>query len=138
MGIMTCLTVLLAALGSVCGAADQVAAGISGGAVRTANAGRICLTLSAVLTVLSAWVGAKMKGGVKPRLIGALAAVSVIMLIVSNAVNQVSAGGFEAEQTQMLANGANLALRMFIIVWVMLMLVYEMVSRMIRRHVTKD
>ena len=135
MGVMTFLTVLLAALGAVCGAADQVAAGISDGAVRTAGAGKVCLTLSAVLAVLSAWVGAKMKSSVKSRLVGALAAVSVIMMIVSNAVNQVTAGGFDAEQTQMLANGANLALRMFLVVWVMLLIIYEIVVRMVRRHV---
>ena len=39
---------------------------------------------------------------------------------------------------QALLNGANLALRMFLVVWVMLLVVYEIVSRMIRRHVAKD
>ena len=39
---------------------------------------------------------------------------------------------------QALLNGANQALRMLLIVWILLMAVYEIVSRMIRRHVAKE
>ena len=39
---------------------------------------------------------------------------------------------------QALLNGANQALRLFLIVWIMLLVVYEIVSGMIRRHVTKE
>ncbi|MBQ2834186.1 MAG: DUF1461 domain-containing protein [Clostridia bacterium] len=39
---------------------------------------------------------------------------------------------------QALADCVNLALRMLLIVWILLLAVYEIVSRMIRRHVTKS
>lgn len=39
---------------------------------------------------------------------------------------------------QALLDGANLALRMFLIVWILLLAVYEIVSRMIRRHTNRD
>ena len=39
---------------------------------------------------------------------------------------------------QAMLNGAVMALRMFLIVWILLLVVYEIVSRMIRRHVAKD
>lgn len=240
-GILTCLMVLLAALGSVCGAIDQIATdenfygGMSRAAVakhlgvendpqistkiteyigltdveQDAFAGDIAafmagetdalpadilnekeqqhmldvrgltktaadmsktyLTIAAALAVVTAWTAAKLKSRVKPRLIGGLTAVAVIMVIVQNVMNQVAAGGFSGLFVQMhealfandlwlmdpatdilirmmpqelfeqaLLNGANLALRMLLIVWVLLMLVYEIVSRMIRRHVAKE
>jgi len=127
------------------------------------------LTIAVVLAVVSAWTGARLKSRIKPRLIGGLAAVTVIMVIVQNIINQVTGGGFEALFVQMheaiftndlwlmdpntdilirmmpqplfeqaLLNGANQALRMFLVVWVMLLVVYEIVSRMIRRHVAKN
>ncbi|MBE5799526.1 MAG: DUF1461 domain-containing protein [Clostridiales bacterium] len=136
----------------------QAAAGIS----------KTYLTLAVALAVVTAWTGAKLKRRVLPRLIGGLSAVTVIMIIVQNIMNQVTAGGFEMLFVQMheaiftndlwlmdpntdilirmmpqplfeqaLLNGANQALRMFLVVWVMLLVVYEIVSRMIRRHVAK-
>ena len=239
-GILTCLMVLFAALGAVCGTIDQIATdenfygGMSRAAVakylnvendpqvsakvteyigmddaqQTAFAGEMAafmagetdaqpdilnekeqqhmrdvrnltrsaadmsktyLTIAVILAVVSAWTGAKLKSRVKPRLIGGLSAVTVIMIIVQNIMNQVASGGFETLFVQMheaiftndlwlmdpntdilirmmpqplfeqaLLNGANQALRMLLIVWVMLLAVYEIVSRMIRRHVSKD
>ena len=239
-GILTCLMVLFAALGAVCGTIDQIATdenfygGMSRAAVakylnvendpqvstkvteyiglddaqQTAFAGEMAafmagetdaqpdmlnekeqqhmrdvrnltrsaadmsktyLTIAVILAVVSAWTGAKLKSRVKPRLIGGLSAVTVIMIIVQNIMNQVASGGFETLFVQMheaiftndlwlmdpntdvlirmmpqplfeqaLLNGANQALRMLPIVWVMLLAVYEIVSRMIRRHVSKD
>jgi len=133
----------------------QTAAGMS----------KTCLSLAVALAVVTAWTGAKLKRRVLPRLIGGLAAVSMIALLAVSVMNQVSAGAFEALFVQMhealftndlwlmnpaedilirmmpqplfeqaLLNGANQALRMFLVVWVMLLAVYEIVSRMIRRH----
>jgi len=239
-GILTCLMVLFAALGAVCGTIDQIATdedfygGMSRTAVakylnvendpqmstkvteyiglddaqQTAFAGEMAafmagktnaqpeilnekeqqhmldvrnltqaaagmsktyLTIAVALAVVSAWTGAKLKSRVKPRLIGGLAAVTVIMVIVQNIINQVTSGGFETLFVQMheaifvndlwlmdpttdilirmmpqplfeqaLLNGANQALRMFLIVWIMLLAVYEIVSRMIRRQLKKS
>ena len=235
-GILTCLMVLFAALGAVCGTIDQVATdenfygGMSRAAVAkylgvendpqistkiteyigltdeeqdvfagemaafmagetdmqpeiltekeqqhmldvrgltqtAAGMSKTYLTIAVVLAVVSAWTGARLKSRIKPRLIGGLAAVTVIMVIVQNIINQVTGGGFEALFVQMheaiftndlwlmdpntdilirmmpqplfeqaMLNGANQALRMLLIVWVMLLAVYEIVSRMIRRH----
>ena len=127
------------------------------------------LTIAVILAVVSAWTGAKLTRRAKPMLVGALAAVSVIMVIVVNVMNQVTAGGFENLFVQMhemiftndlwlmdpatdilirmmpqplfeqaLLNGANQALRMFLIVWIMLLAVYEIVSRMSRRQLKKN
>ena len=235
-GILTCLTVLLAALGSVCGAIDQMATDehfygdMSRAAVMkylaaenddqvtvyigltdaeqdvfakdmaafmagqtdaqpeilnekeqqhmldvraitqgAAGMSKTYLTIAVIMAVVSAWTGAKLKKRVMPRLIGGLTAVAVIMIIVQNIVNQVTGGGFETLFVQMhealftndlwlldpatdilirmmpqplfeqaLLNGANQALRLFLIVWIMLLVVYEIVSGMIRRHVTKE
>lgn len=240
-GILTCLMVLLAALGSVCVAIDQIATdeqfygGMSRAAVAkyldvendlqvstkiteyigltdaeqdafakdiaafmagetdalpadilnekeqqhmldvrglvrsAADMSRTYLTIAVALAVVTAWTAAKLKSRIKPRLIGGLAAVSVIMVIVQNIVSQVAAGGFGELFVQMhealfqndlwlmdpatdilirmmpqplfeqaLLNGANLALRMFLIVWILLLAVYEIVLRMIRRHVAKS
>ena len=240
-GILTCLMVLLAALGSVCGAVDQIATdqnfygGMSRAAVAkylgveddpqistkiteyigltdvdqdafamdmaafmagdsnalpadilnekeqqhmldvralvraAADMSRTYLTIAVALAVVTAWTAAKLKSRIKPRLIGGLTAVAVIMVIVQNVINQVAAGGFGELFVQMhetlftndlwlmdpatdilirmmpqplfeqaLLNGANLALRMLLIVWILLMAVYEIVSRMIRRHVAKE
>ena len=234
-GILTCVTVLLAALGAVCGAIDQMATdeqfyssmsrtavakylgaadedkvteyiGLTDGEqsafaqqmaafmagetdaqpdilhadeqqhmldVRNltqtaAGMSKTYMAIAAVLTVVAAWTGAKLKKRMKPRLAGVLAAVSVIMVLVQNIINQVSTGGFaqlfvamhEAIFTndlwlmdpatdilirmmpqplfeQALLNGANLALRMFIVVCVMLIAVHFVVERMIRRHLVK-
>lgn len=235
-GILTCVMVLLAALGSLCGAVDQIATdedfygGMSRAAVMKyldvendpqvstkiteyigltdaeqtvfaqqmaqfmadetdeqpdilsekerqhmldvraitqgmANMSRTYLTIAVALAVVTAWTGAKLKKRVMPRLIGGLGAVSIIMLVVVNVMNQITAGGFEQLFIQMhealftndlwlmdpqtdilirmmpqplfeqaLLNGANLALRMFIIVWIMLIAVHFIVERMIRRH----
>ena len=59
------------------------------------------MTIAAVLAVIAAWTGARLKSRVKPGLIGALAAVSIIMIIVVNIMNQVTAGGFENLFVQM-------------------------------------
>ena len=237
-GILTCLMVLFAALGAVCGTIDQIAidedfyGGMSRAAVAkylgieddpqadakitayigmdetaqkafaseiaafmagemnalpadvlnadeqqhmmdvrqltqtAAGMSKTYLTIAVVLTVITAWTGAKLKKHIMPRLIGGLCAVGVIMLLVQGVMNEVAAGGFAQLFTQMhealftndlwlmdpatdilirmmpqplfeqaLLNGANQALRMFLIVWVMLLAVYEIVSRMIRRHV---
>lgn len=134
-----------------------------------ANMSRTYLTLAVALAVVTAWTGAKLSARVKPRLIGGLTAVTLIMVLVQNIVNQISAGGFETLFVQMheaiftndlwlmdpatdilirmmpqplfeqaLINGANLALRMLLIVWVMLLAVHAIVERMIRRHVSRD
>ena len=240
-GILTCLMILLAALGSVCVAIDQIATdeqfygGMSRAAVAkyldvendlqvstkiteyigltdaeqdafakdiaafmagetdalpadilnekeqqhmldvrglvrsAADMSRTYLTIAVALAVVTAWTAAKLKSRIKPRLIGGLAAVSVIMVIVQNIVSQVAAGGFGELFVQMhealfqndlwlmdpatdilirmmpqplfeqaLLNGANLALRMFLIVWILLLAVYEIVLSMIRRHVAKS
>lgn len=238
-GILTCVMVLLAALGSLCGAVDQLATdthfygGMSRAAVMQylgitedpqvsskvseyigmtdveqdafavqmaafmagetdeqpdmlnenerqhmvdvraitrgmANMSKTYMTLAVALAIVTAWTGARLKSRVMPRLIGGLSAVSIIMLVVVNVMNQIAAGGFEQMFIQMhealftndlwlmnpetdilirmmpqqlfeqaLLNGVNLALRMFLIVWVMLLAVYEIVSRMIHRHVAK-
>jgi len=133
-----------------------------------ADMSRTYMTIAVILAVVSAWTGARLNSRVKPRLIGGLAAVTVIMVIVQNIVNQVAAGGFETLFVQMheaiftndlwlmdpatdilirmmpqplfeqaLLNGANLALRMLMIVFAMLLVVYEIVSRMIRRQLKK-
>lgn len=239
-GILTCVMVLFAALGAVCGTIDQIATdenfygGMSRAAVakylnvendpqvsekiteyigmddaqQTAFAGEMAafmageteaqpdvlnekeqqhmrdvrnltqsaagmsktyLTIAVILAVVTAWTGAKLKKRIMPRLIGGLSAVTVIMIIVQNIMNQVASGGFETLFVQMheaiftndlwmmdpntdilirmmpqplfeqaLLNGANQALRMLLIVWVMLLAIYEIVSRMIRRHVAKE
>ena len=124
--------------------------------------------IAAVLAVAAAWTGAKLKRRMLPQLIGSLSAVTLIMVIVQNIMNQVAAGGFEGLFVQMheaiftndlwlmnpdtdilirmmpqplfeqaLLNGANLALRMFILVWVMLIAVHFIVGNMLRRHVAK-
>lgn len=239
-GILTCLMILLAALGCVCGAIDQIATdeqfygGMSRSAVAkyldvendpqvstkvteyigltdaeqdafarditafmagetdalpedilsdkeqqhmldvrglvrsAADMSRTYLTIAVALAVVTAWTGARLKKRVLPRLIGGLTAVSIIMLLVQNVINQVTAGGFGQLFVQMhealfqndlwlmdpatdilirmmpqelfeqaLLNGANLAIRMLLIVWILLLAVYEIVSRMIRRHVIK-
>ena len=59
------------------------------------------LTIAVILAMVSAWTGARLTRRAKPMLVGALAAVSVIMLIVVNVMNQVTAGGFENLFVQM-------------------------------------
>ena len=124
--------------------------------------------IAAVLAVIAAWTGAKLKRRTLPKLAGCLSAVTLIMVIVQNIMNQVTAGGFEALFVQMheaiftndlwlmdpdtdilirmmpqplfeqaLLNGANQALRMFMIVWIMLIAVHSIVENMLRRHVAK-
>ena len=171
-GILVCVMVLLAALGSVCGAVDQIAtdeqfySGMSRAAVikflgveddlqvsakvseyigmtdaeQTAFAGemaafmkgetnaqpavlnekeqrhmldvrgltqtaagtsRTYLTVAAVLAVIAAWTGAKLRRRMLPKLIGGLSAVSVIMLLVQGVMNEVASGGFEQLFVQM-------------------------------------
>ena len=238
-GILTCLMVLLAALGSLCGTVDQIATdenfygGMSRAAVMkhlnvqddpqvsakvseyigmtdeeqdafagemaafmkgetqalpaalnekeqqhmldvraltqtAADMSKTYLTIAVALAVATAWTGAKLKSRIRPRLIGSLCAVGVIMLLVQGVMNEVASGGFAQLFVQMhetlfandlwlmdpaedilirmmpqplfeqaLLNGVNQALRMFLVVWVMLLAVYEIVSRMIRRHVTE-
>ena len=59
------------------------------------------LTIAVILAIMSAWTGSRLTGRVKPMLIGVLAAVSIIMIIVVNVMNQVTAGGFEGLFVQM-------------------------------------
>ena len=66
-----------------------------------AGMSKIHLTIAMILAVISAWTGARLKSRVKPQLTGALAAVSIIMIIVVNVMNQVTAGGFEGLFVQM-------------------------------------
>lgn len=238
-GVLTCLLVLLAALGAVCGTIDQMAAkedfygGMSRAAVAryldvqsdpqadakvteyigltdeeqdvfakemaafmrgetgmqpeilsekeqqhmrdvrglTRAAGQMsktCMTLAAVLAVVIAWMGAKLKR-VLPRVIGALAAVTLIAVCAAGVIHAVSAGQFEAlfvrmhemlftndlwlmdpatdilirmmPQTlfeQALQALTKQALVMFAVVWIMLLAVMASVERMIRRNVLKD
>jgi len=167
-GILICVTVLLAALGSVCGAVDQIATdedfycAMSRAAVAkylavedeakiteyigltseeqsafaeemaafmagkteaqpdmlnekeqkhmldvrnlTQTAGgmsKTYMTIAAVLAVIAAWTGAKLKRRMMPKLIGALSAVSVIMLLVQGVMNEVASGGFAGLFVQM-------------------------------------
>jgi len=160
-GILICVMVMLAALGSVCGAVDQIATdenfygGMSRAAVaeylavqdetkiteyigltaeeQNAFAGEMAafmrgetdaqpavlnekeqqhmldvrnltqtagsmsktyLTIAAVLAVIAAWTGAKLKRRMTPKLVGGLSAVGVIMLLVQGVMNEVSSGGF--------------------------------------------
>ena len=132
-----------------------------------ANMSRTYLTLAAALAVVTAWTGAKLKRRNLPRLIGALTAVGLIMLVVMNIVSEITAGGFAQmfaavhevlfandlwrmdpqtdilirmmPQTlfeQAMVNGANRALRIFLLVWVMLIALHGMVQSMIRRHLS--
>ena len=171
-GILVCVMVLLAALGSVCGAVDQIAtdknfySGMSRAAVikylgveddpqvsakvseyigmtgeeqtafaaemtafmrgetnaqpavlnekeqqhmldvrnltqTAAGMSKTYLTVAAVLAVIAAWTGAKLKRRMMPKLIGGLGAVSVIMLLVQGVMNEVAAGGFAQLFVQM-------------------------------------
>ena len=133
-----------------------------------ANMSRAYLTLAAALAVVTAWTGAKLRKRNLPRLIGALAAVGLLMLIVMNTVNEITAGGFAQMFTavhevlfdndlwlmdpqtdilirmmpqtlfeQAMLGGANQALRVFLLVWVMLIALHEIVQRMIRRHLSQ-
>lgn len=130
---------------------------------------KVYLTLAAALAVVIAWTGARLKNRMRPQLIGALAAVTVMMVLVQNIVNQISAGGFETLFVQMhetlftndlwmmnpetdilirimpqplfeqaLVNGANMALRMLLVMAVMLFAIDLLVGGMIRRHLNKE
>jgi integral membrane protein (TIGR01906 family) len=59
------------------------------------------LSIAAALAVVAAWTGAKLQKRMKPKLIGALSAVSILMLIIVNVMNQLTAGGFGALFTQL-------------------------------------
>ena len=59
------------------------------------------LAVAAVLAVISAWTGAKLKRRMLPKLVGGLGAVSVIMLLVQGVMNEVAAGGFAGLFVQM-------------------------------------
>ena len=59
------------------------------------------LTVAAVLAVLSAWTGAKLKRRMRPKLVGSLGAVGVIMLLVQGVMNEITAGGFAGLFVQM-------------------------------------
>lgn len=133
------------------------------------NMSRIYFYLAAALAIIAAWTGARLKKRALPKLIGVLSAVTLIMIVVTNVMNAISSGGFEALFVgmheamftnnlwlmdpatdilirmmplplfeQALLDGANLALRMMIVVCVMLIAVHAIVERMIRRHVTKS
>ena len=66
-----------------------------------AEMSRTYFALAAALAVVAAWTGAKLQSRVKPFAAGALTAVTLIMLVVFAAVNQISAGGFERMFVQM-------------------------------------
>jgi len=59
------------------------------------------LTIAAVLAVIAAWTGAKLKRRMMPRLVGGLSAIGVIMLLVQGMMNEVAAGGFAGLFVQM-------------------------------------
>lgn len=63
----------------------QTAAGMS----------RTYFTIAAVLAVFAAWTGVKLERRMLPKAVGALAAVTVIMLVVQNVVTRIAGGGFE-------------------------------------------
>lgn len=238
-GVLTCLLVLLAALGAVCGTVDQMAAkedfygAMSRAAVAeyldvqsdpqadakvteyigltkeaqdvfaremaafmrggtgmqpeilsekeqqhmrdvrglTRAAGQMsktCMTLAAVLAVVIAWMGAKLRR-VLPRVIGALVAVTLMAICAAGVMHTVNAGQFEALFVNMhevlftndlwlmdpatdilirmmpqplfeqaLQALIRQALGMFAVVWIMLFAVMVSVERMIRRNVLKD
>ena len=52
------------------------------------------MTIAAALAVVAAWTGAKLSRRVMPRLVGALSAVTIIMVLVQNVVSQIADGGF--------------------------------------------
>lgn len=58
------------------------------------NMSRMYLTLAAALAVVTAWTGARLRQRCRPKLIGSLAAVGLLMLIVMNTVNEIASGGF--------------------------------------------
>ena len=59
------------------------------------------LYIAVVLAIVAAWTGAKLTKRMMPKLVGALSAVTVIMVIVQNIVNQIAGGGFENLFVQM-------------------------------------
>ncbi|MBR5560294.1 MAG: DUF1461 domain-containing protein [Clostridia bacterium] len=59
------------------------------------------MSIAVALAVVAAWTGAKLSKRIKPCLIGGLAAVTVIMVLVQNVINQVAGGGFENLFVQM-------------------------------------
>jgi len=65
------------------------------------NMSRTYLTIAAVLAVIAAWTGAKLKKRFKVQLSGVLSAVALIMMIVSSVVSEISAGGFAQIFVQM-------------------------------------
>ena len=66
-----------------------------------AQMSKTCMSLAVALAVVAAWTGAKLSKRIKPCLIGGLAAVTVIMVLVQNVINQVAGGGFENLFVQM-------------------------------------
>ena len=59
-----------------------------------AGMSRTYMTVAAVLAIAAAWTSSRLKSGAKPKLIGVLAAVSVIMIVVAGVASRVTAGGF--------------------------------------------
>ena len=59
------------------------------------------MTIAAVLVVIAAWTSAKLTRRMRPKLVGSLGAVGVIMLLVQGVMNEVSAGGFAGLFVQM-------------------------------------
>ena len=66
-----------------------------------ANMSKTYLYIAAALAIVAAWTGAKLKKRMLPKLAGVLSAVTIIMVIVQNIVNQIAGGGFEDLFVQM-------------------------------------
>lgn len=136
---------------------------------KATKASQIFFTLAAVLTVATAWMGAKLKRKVLPSFIGAFSAVTMIAVMAAVISGMAQGGGFARlfvgmhellftnnlwlmdPQTdilirmmpqplfeQALTTCVSLALRMFAVVWVMLLALHFIVTGMICRHVIKD
>lgn len=63
--------------------------------VRTAaDMSRTYLTIAAALAVVAAWTGARLQGRWKPKAIGVLAAVGLVMMLVSSVLGDIESLGF--------------------------------------------
>ena len=141
---------------------------VRGLTLTAAKASQVCFTLAAVLMVIAAWTGAKLKRRILPQLIGALSGVTVIAAVAAFVASALQGGSFAKlfvgmhemlftndlwlmdPQTdilirmmpqplfeQALTICAEQALRLFVVVWIMLIAVHFIVTGMIHRHVTK-
>ncbi len=65
------------------------------------NMSKTYLTIAAALAMVIAWTGAKLKSRAKPLMIGSLSAVTILMLVVANLVNEIRTSSFAVAFTTM-------------------------------------